>query len=262
MGDSLAAALSGKPIPADGVADPVAVESDHANLADSGGDSLDWLSAAASSCSQGRDAKPQAPVAAARTGKPSRGAVRKSSSGPGGWLSAANVGNILPKKGKNMPGSVTTSDGSKPNGAVASGASAPGGWLAAAVVSGRLGAPACNENLDSDAVTEGCSKANGVVRSDMVETGTQTDDVTVMALQQTSMVEKPKTKLPPWAKPWTPPPVAAADPAESPGSPSDRKLSALVGDSNKEETSTGAGGLDWIKATVSGPSDLPKSEQQ
>lgn len=260
--ESLAAALSGKPIPADGIADPVTVDSDHAIPADSGGDGPDWLSAAASSCSQEREVKPQAPVAEARTGKPSGGAVRKSPGGPGGWLSAADIGNILPKKGNNKPGSVSTSDGSKPNGAVASGASTPGGWLAAAAVSGRLGAPASNENLDSDAIAEGGSKAKVVVRSGMVETGTQTDEVTVTALRQTLIVEKPKTKLPPWAKPWTPPPVAAADPAESPGSPSDRKLSALVGDSNKEETLTGVGELDWIKATISGPSDLSKSEQQ
>lgn len=77
----------------------------------------------------------------------------------------------------------------------------PGGWLAAAAASGRL------DVLGSDDVNNDGEAGSGMddLRPKGVTIETQTEENIGQAIEEST-----KPRLPPWAKPWTPPSAAAA----------------------------------------------------
>ena len=135
-------------------------------------------------------------------------------------------------------------------------ASAPGSWLVSSISSGKLGNPG-----DDDEIGE-------VAGDSAKDMATQTDDVTITeATTVEETPEKPKSTLPPWAKPWTPPtPIATADvhPTSS-SSPDEDKHQASSADKDTVNaggsSSGGSGGLDWINATVTGEEDTSASDR-
>lgn len=153
------------------------------------------------------------------------------------WLSAAVVSS---SKGSSKADSAKAS-------AICGGAPAPEGWLATSIASGKLG------NLGDD------DETRKVALDSPKDTATQTDDVTITeatTVEETS--DKPKSKLPPWAKPWTPPTPAAAVDAHPTLSSSTEKDDNEASSADRDSSNTGghssggSGGLDWINATVTG----------
>lgn len=91
----------------------------------------------------------------------------------------------------------------------------------------------------------------------MEEAATQTDKVTIVeAATIVETPEKTKSKLPPWAKPWKPPPCVLGDPkASTPTDNDDQRPSKAAEDTSNVSrplAGEGSGGLDWINATVTG----------
>lgn len=238
----LAAALSGKPIATvpsvssvsatvSAPARPVANASSRDGAA-----GLDWLSAAAIPESQlnGSAALAKTPLPASSPQSP-------------GWLTSGKLGisteddtgedadgtqtglvtdtkktpatRNKTRKGKSNRGALDASVGST---------AAPGGWLALGIASVKL-----------EASDDGDSDNNGELDGDgpkMTTSSTQWEEGDGESKARTTAV----TKLPPWAKQWTPtvpdPPAVEAD--DKSASTSDAKPSA--------------GGLDWINGAMSG----------
>lgn len=127
------------------------------------------------------------------------------------------------------------------------GASAPASWLTPSIANGKLGNPRNDDEIGE------------VTRDSAKDAATQTDVVTTAegtTAEETS--EKPKSKLPPWAKPWTPPTPASASDAHptslSPTEEDGHQAHSVDKDGSNADghSAGGSGGLDWISATVTG----------
>lgn len=197
--------------------------------------------------------------------------VASASSGGGGWLTAAASSGRLGLSAEDSPDATTagrlqkrpsSASSSLSNTAVPGGSAAtPGGWLASSVACGNLGGFGDDDDDDEtrDVIGGGANKEPDMTTED---TATQTDDVTITAAitvggQETS--EKPKSKLPPWAKPWKPhttPSTAVADPTPSTASVDEHQTQSVAKDrpSAGGPSSETGGGLDWINATANGKS--------
>ncbi|CAM9807000.1 unnamed protein product [Ectocarpus sp. 12 AP-2014] len=139
---------------------------------------------------------------------------------------------------------------------------APGGWLALSVASGNVGG--LSDDGESDLVGNGSNNSGDTGKED---TATQTDDVVIVeanktVLEQTTSKNPTKSKLPPWAKPWSKPAApAVADPDSMSPSSVDNRQAPDVDEDKAINTggasSGGGGGLDWISAAVdNGTSNL------
>eukprot|EP00752_Nemacystus_decipiens_P003979 g3644.t1 len=229
---------------------------------DGDGEGNDWLTQAALSRKGVKDAKvmdgdPLTAKEVSTASDPLTAKEVSTASSPGGnavdrgklaasadWLSAAVASS---SKGSSKAGSAKAKD-------ICGGAPVPGSWLTSAIASGKLGNPG-NDDEICDVACDGANDAT-----------TQTDDVTITeATKVEETPKKPKSKLPPWAKPWTPPtPAAVADAEPTPSSSTDKndhqapsvdKDSANAGG----PSSGGSGGLDWIGATVTGDEQRERS---
>ncbi len=108
-------------------------------------------------------------------------------------------------------------------------ASGPGGWLTA----GALGAPVEDGNLDDGEEEGGSGDGKGVG----VTIETQTDDDIAAATERGAIEKGGGRKLPPWAKPWTPPakleivpdPIPAG--TSAPRGETKKKVRSVVGNS-------------------------------
>lgn len=154
------------------------------------------------------------------------------------WLSAAAAPSSKPSP---KAGSARTKN------AVHGGAPTSGGWLASSIASGKLA------NLGDE------GEISEVAGDSVKEIATQTDDaVTTEAAPDKETSEKPKSKLPPWAKPWTPPtpaPSADAHPTSWSSTDKDDRQGPAADKDNPGaggRSSEGSGGLDWINATETG----------
>eukprot|EP00903_Cladosiphon_okamuranus_P006527 g6378.t1 len=158
------------------------------------------------------------------------------------WLSAAAVSSST-RSSKASSAKVTNIYGSA--------ASAPASWLTLSIASGKLGNPGDHDETREDTGDKAKDAA------------TQTDDVTISEVtRMEETLEKPKSKLPPWAKPWTPPTPAAAVDAHPSSSSSididDHQVPSVEEDGANAggHSSAGSSGLDWINATVTGEQEI------
>lgn len=144
---------------------------------------------------------------------------------------------------------------------------APGGWLALSIASGNLGA--LSDDGESHLVGDGTNNGGDTGKE---ETATQTDDVVIVeaqksASEQATSNNPTKSKLPPWAKPWSKPAApAVADPDSTSPSSVDNSQAPNVSEDNAINaggaSSGGGGGLDWISATVvNGTSNLSHGKE-
>ncbi len=187
---------------------------------------IDWLAAATSS-SQTK----QKPRAAASTAK-----ATPAPAAPGGWMSSGKLGISTEEDSDRDDAGKAGAGGSAASTAAAakprkkkqprvsvSVASGPEGWLG----SGALGVPTQDES-DDDEGDSGDGK--GVVLA-TIETQTEDD---IEAVTERGAIEKGGGRqLPPWAKPWTPPPKPQAVPDPSP-----EETSAPSGETNKKVRSS------------------------
>lgn len=248
--DALAAALSGKPIPAANRWATASTYSGNGNTDNVAESSLSWLLTAATSGSQHKKTtQKELPMAVLLATDACPHAAKKKSSALGGWIVAANesgnFGLSVDEDGNHRNSTKhTRSRSSVPPrdaklgtaAAIASNAS-PGGWLTDAVTFGHLEAPGNQDNYGIDGNRDDVPSCT--------ETATQTDEVTIAEV----MVPKStKPKLPPWAKPWIPP-VPVADTSAT--SSADKKTPVSVEESKTR--SPDGKGLDWIRTTVNGP---------
>ena len=133
-------------------------------------------------------------------------------------------------------------------------AAAGGGWLAAAAaaaVSGGSTIPGGSGNSSDE------DENRDVKGKSTEEVATQTNEVIITEVTRVvETSEKPKSKLPPWAKPWTPPATARSHPnSSSPTVTKDQHASRVAEDTsngNRSSVGEGSGGLDWINDTVTG----------
>lgn len=215
---------------------------------------LEWLSAAASVRSKGAKSTEQRKRSSARAGT--------KMSAPGGWLLAAlgtsnapsngvsseagEAGEAStgardskqsnPRQGKKTSPRTAVSRATVPN--KRSSASKSGGWLATAVTLGRLGVPGAeNDGEDADRL-EGSSSLL------TVEMATQTEEDCGKAIEPVS--RDTGGKLPPWAKPWTPPVVEVMEVAP----PSHGNTKSSVVDERPQVDASSSRGLDWMHEAV------------
>lgn len=256
--DLLAAALAGKTI----VTTPAASTGATVSVAPTAGDAssdtcgLNWLSAAAIGGQRAR--RPSAAGAAMRRRSLS------TSKNPGaptvgvGWLTSGKLGvstedgsddeggstiaavGAAGIKGKNKNSSASKGkkqkdDQSTSTNSVSATPGAPGGWLAAAISSGTLGVVG-DDGIEEEVGQDG-SDGDGPA---MITTETQWDEGGGEAVAKAA-----ESKLPPWAKKWTPPPADPAPPVVE-----EQPITAAA------EAKPTASGLDWIGGAVSGaPTD-------
>lgn len=169
----------------------------------------DWLAVAASGGPRvgALSSSRPTPSPARKSEVEAKAAARRVSGG--GWMMAAAVAGKLglaPENGGDGIGHKNNDangmQGKKAGGEAQSG---PGGWMATAISSGRLGAAPSGDN-SAAFEDEPASASQGVTL------GTQTDDNFGKAVAVPA-----KPKLPPWAKPWSPPPpVVMVDPVSTP----------------------------------------------
>lgn len=228
------------------------VESSTCGDARGDGDENDWLAQAALSSNDANrnrsnevkdatvmndDALPTIRVSAVRSPGGNAAGSREIAASTD-WLSAAVVSSRTRSSKASSARATNTYGGA---------ASAPARWLTSSIASGKLRNPGDDDETREDAGDRA------------KEIATQTDDVAITEVTRVEGTsEKPKSKLPPWAKPWTPPtPVAAADAHPTSSSsidkdghqaPSFDEDSANLGG----HSSGGNGGQDWITATVTG----------
>ncbi|CAB1112511.1 unnamed protein product [Ectocarpus sp. CCAP 1310/34] len=132
---------------------------------------------------------------------------------------------------------------------------APGSWLALSIASGNLGG--LSDDGESHLAGDRTNNGGDTGKED---TATQTDDVVIVEAsttvsEQTTSKNSTKSKLPPWAKPWSKPsaPAVAGPDSTSPSS-IDNRQAPNVGEDKATDaggsSSGGGGGLDWISAAV------------
>lgn len=144
------------------------------------------------------------PPSAGKSSLEAKAAARRASGG--GWVMAAAGKSGLPLQhgddGDEAAGGAARKVPGKGGALAAHGE--PGGWMETAILSGRLGAASSGD--DCDAVRDEPRTSQGV----SIET--QTDENIGKAV-----AESTKPKLPPWAKPWSPPPpTVGVDPVSNP----------------------------------------------
>ena len=154
---------------------------------------------------------------------------------PGGWMSSGKLGFSTEVDSDEDDAGTTRIGGSAASTAAAakrrnrkktrlsvSGASGPGGWLRA----GTLGVPTGDGNDDGEEEEEvgsGDGEAVGIT----IETQTEDD---IEAVTEKGGTEKTgASKLPPWAKPWVPPPKPQVVPDPTP-----EVTSAAIGETKKK----------------------------
>eukprot|EP00752_Nemacystus_decipiens_P017433 g15627.t1 len=161
----------------------------------------DWL-AAAKSTSQDKRKSRNSPAA--------RSSVAAASAAPGGWMSSGKLG-LSTGDGSdednagNTGGRSSKSRKRRQTRRASSSAGGPAGWLG----SGTLGVPAVGGSDEDDGGGGGGSdEGHGVGVT--IETQTEDD---IEAVTKGGAVEKDNApRLPPWAKPWVPPPKAEVVP--------------------------------------------------
>ncbi|CAN0507708.1 unnamed protein product, partial [Ectocarpus sp. 12 AP-2014] len=155
-----------------------------------------------------------------------------------------------------------SSSSGTPSSSKTTSSTAPGGWLALSVASGNLGA--ISDDGESHLIGDGTIYSGD---TDKEDTATQTDDVEIVEAKKSvsalaTSTNPTKSKLPPWAKPWSKPAApAVADPDLTSPSSADNRQAPDVDEDKAINTggasSGGGGGLDWISAAVdNGTSNL------
>ena len=171
----------------------------------------DWLAAASSSQTKRNSPATESTIRA--TTAPAA---------PGGWMSSGKLGISTEDSSDQESVGTAGAGGSATSTAVAaktrkrkqarlsvSAASGPGGWLSA----GALGVPTEDGHDDDDEeqeIGDGNGKAVGVTID------TQTEDDIEAVTQRGGAEKNSGRKLPPWAKPWVPPPKPQVVPDPSP----------------------------------------------
>lgn len=229
--DILAAALAGRPMTTARIGSVEVVPT--SELAP------DWIAEALSGEKNARGVNES--VSALATKRPSR----NSSSG-GGWLMSGALvlstdgseGQDVAKDRKKTKAATDRKHGnSKDTGEAAAPGATPGargGWLTLAATSGHFGMPDADDN-------EGDDSSNCEVGNVGITVETQTDENIGEAVRSATSGTAGKStgKLPPWAKPWAPPP------------PQDSERPLVVAEAPRETTAAPAGAsIEWINGTV------------
>lgn len=229
--DILAAALAGRPMTTARIGGPGIISTSEA--------APDWLAEALSGEKKSRGANQL--VSALATKRPSR----KQSSG-GGWLMSGAL--MLSTDGskdqdiaKDVKKTKGTTDRRHRDDKDAGEAAAPGvtpdvrgGWLTLAATSGHFGVPGADDS-------EGDHSSDCEVEDVGITVETQTDENIGEAGKSatSSTAGKSTGKLPPWAKPWTPPPLL------------DNERPLVVAEAPHETTAApAAASIEWINGTV------------
>jgi len=203
-------------------------------------DDDDWLAVAATG-ERRSDASPSSPASKS----PVRPKAAGRSASGGAWLAAATgkLGLAQPLENGDRNGAVSGkrklpahTEGQKPK--------KPGGWMLTAAISpGYLGAASSGEAADFG---DEARVARGV------DIETQTDD---NLGQQATVPEN--AKLPPWAKPWSPPPPKGG---VEPGPNTSTEIAAASEATRNPDPSPGDG-IGWIKgASVDSSGSKPQGE--